>query len=155
MALFPASLPGAEQERRAVSKILFRVDETATGRVILIQSLVAPIHAPSSAKIKTVHCGTAMTTGIPVRFRVAVNAVMRCRRPDGKHRDAPLREDQVDGWLLGKLAGALTNVTVLNSTRSVYPQTTPGRTGPLRPGTGRHRRSHAARGDPTNKSLSA
>ena len=120
MALFPASLPGAEQERRAASKILFRVDETATGRVILIQSLVAPTHAPSSAKIKAVHCGTAMTTGIPVRFRVAVNAVMRCRRPDGKHRDAPLREDQVDGWLLGKLAGALTNVTVLNSTRSVY-----------------------------------
>src|ERR1035437_6615333 len=111
MALFPTSLPGAEQERRATSKILFRVDESATGRVLLIQSLVAPTHAPPATRIKAVHCGTAMTTGTPVRFRVAVNAVMRCRRPDGKHRDDPLPEDQLDGWLVGKLTGALTGVT--------------------------------------------
>jgi CRISPR system Cascade subunit CasE len=120
MALFPTSLPGAEQERRATSKILFRVDESATGRVLLVQSLVAPTHAPPATRIKAVHCGTAMTTGTPVRFRVAVNAVMRCRRPDGKHRDDPLPEDQIDGWLVGKLTGALTGVTVLNSIRSVY-----------------------------------
>lgn len=120
MALFPATLPGAEQERRAASRILFRVDDTATGRVVLVQSLIAPTHAPPTAKVKTVHCGTAMTTGTPVRFRVAVNAVMRSRRPDGKHRDAPLPENQVDEWLTTKLTGALTDVTILNSTRSVY-----------------------------------
>lgn len=120
MAMFPASLSGAEQERRATSGILFRVDETATGRVVLVQSLVAPTHAPPSSKIKAVHLGTALVPGTTVRFRVAVNAVMRCRRPDGKHRDAPLRESQVDGWLSGKLTGALTDVTVLNATRTVY-----------------------------------
>ena len=120
MALFPVILPGAEQERRAASSILFRVDDTATGRVVLVQSLIAPTHAPPTAKVKTVHCGTAMTTGTAVRFRVAVNAVMRSRRPDGKHRDAPLPENQVDGWLMNKLTGALTDVTVLSSTRSVY-----------------------------------
>jgi len=61
-----------------------------------------------------------MVSGTPVRFRVAVNAVMRCRRPDGKHRDAPLPEDQVDEWLGGKLTGALTDIAVLNSARTVY-----------------------------------
>jgi len=120
MAMFAASLPGAEQERRAASRILFRVDETATGRVVLVQSLRAPTHAPSPSNIKAVHLGTALLPGTAVRFRVAVNAVMRCRRPDGKHRDAPLPEDQVDAWLVGKLTGALTDVTVLNSTRTVY-----------------------------------
>lgn len=120
MALFPASLPGAEQERRAASSILFRVDDTATGRVVLVQSLVAPTQAPPRAKVKTVHIGTAMTPGTPVRFRVAVNAVTRSRRPDGKHGDAPLPENQIDDWLTNKLTGALTAVTILSSTRSVY-----------------------------------
>jgi len=120
MSLFPSDLPGAAQERRATAKVLFRVDETATGRVVLVQSLVAPTQAPSTAKVKAVHCGTAMTTGTPVRFRVAANAVMRCRRPDGKHRDAPLPEDKVAEWLTGKLAGALADVVILNATRSVY-----------------------------------
>lgn len=120
MALFPAVLPGVEQERRAEAKILFRVDDTATGRVVLVQSMVAPTNLPPTAKVKAVHCGTAMAPGTSVRFRVAVNAVMRRRRPDGKHRDDPLPEGQVDGWLAGKLAGALTDVTILASTRSVY-----------------------------------
>jgi CRISPR system Cascade subunit CasE len=120
MALFPAVLPGAEQERRAASKILFRLDETATGPVVLVQSLLAPTHLPPTAKVKAVHCGTAMTPGTPVKFRVAVNAVIRRRRPDGKHRDDPLPEDQVDEWLAGKLVGALTGVTILASARSIY-----------------------------------
>jgi len=120
MAMFPADLPGGEQERRATSKILFRVDETATGRVVLVQSLVAPTNPPASTKIKAVHCGTAMSPGTAVRFRVAVNTVMRRRRSDGKHRDAPLPPDQVDQWLVGKLTGALTEATILASARSVY-----------------------------------
>lgn len=120
MSLFPVTLPGAPQERRAASKILYRVDETATGRVVLVQSAARPTQAPPTAKVKAVHSGTAMTAGTLVRFRVAVNAVTRSRRPDGKHRDAPLPENQVEGWLGGKLAGALADVTVLNSTRSVY-----------------------------------
>ena len=120
MAMFPADLPGAAQKRRATSKVLFRVDETATGRVVLVQSLVAPTRAPDATKIKTVHCGTAMTAGTAVRFRVAVNTVMRCRRADGKHRDAPVPPDQVDQWLVGKLTGALTEVMILACTRSVY-----------------------------------
>jgi CRISPR system Cascade subunit CasE len=120
MAMFPADLPGQVHERRATSKVLFRVDETTTGRVLLVQSLVAPTHTPPATKTKAVHRGTAMTAGTAVRFRVAVNAVMRCRRPDGKHRDAPVAPDQVDQWLVGKLTGALSEVTILACTRSVY-----------------------------------
>lgn len=120
MAMFPTDLPGPPDQRRASAKILFRLDETATGRVVLVQSFIAPSRAPTTTKVKAVHVGTALRPATPVRFRLAVNAVTRSRRPDGKHRDAPLPEDQVDQWVQSKLAGALSEVTILSSTRTVY-----------------------------------
>lgn len=120
MALFPPDLPGAPQERRAGAGILFRVDDTPTGRVLLIQSSIAPSRRPALAVVKAVHVGTALPEGALVRFRVAVNAVVRSKRSDGRATDVPLAEGQLDGWLTGKLAGALRDVTVLQSFRQVY-----------------------------------
>jgi CRISPR system Cascade subunit CasE len=122
MAMFPTTLPGEPHERRANAKILFRVEETVTGRAVLIQSSVKPTHAPDGSKVKQVRCGTAMTPGTLVRFRIAVNTVTRNRtqRPKGKACDLPLPEDQVDAWLADKLAGGLDQVSILASTRTVY-----------------------------------
>lgn len=117
MALFDTTLPGADHERRATSKILFRVDDTPRGRIVLVQS-AAPADRPTPGTVsKDVTGRLTPPAGSMVRFRVAVNAVQRVPRSGA---DRPVPQADLADWLTGKLAPALDQVTVLTSVRTVH-----------------------------------
>lgn len=107
MSFFPAVLPGARDERRSTSNILFSTDEDR----VLIRSDIAPTRAPATAV-------TRLDNGVPdagsvIRFRVTVNAVRRIR--DGKTE--PVLD--MESWLVTKLAPALSDVTMLRHDRTL------------------------------------
>jgi CRISPR system Cascade subunit CasE len=110
MALFPKDLAGASAERRARSRILFRVDDARAGYLVLIQSATPP-QVPGIAERPL---PDLPGEGVRVRFRVAVNSVYR-------HGDKarPVPEDEVPTWLPSRLAPALNDVEVARVDRVV------------------------------------
>jgi CRISPR system Cascade subunit CasE len=123
MALFSRDLPGDEASRRAESGILFRVDNTPAGKVVLVQSTVPATKPTPETVVKDVSAVLRIPPGTPVRFRVAVNAVARNSVTTDGHRrviERPLDEALVGHWLAGKLAPALEQVSVLHQQRAVH-----------------------------------
>lgn len=130
MSLFDPDLPGEADRHRATAGVLFRVDDTGTGRVVLVQSTVPATKPTPETVVKDVSAVLRIPPGTPVRFRVAVNAVARNSVTTDGHRrviERPLDEALVGQWLAGKLAPALEQVSVLHQQRAVH-----------RPRSGRH-----------------
>jgi CRISPR system Cascade subunit CasE len=116
MRLFPADL-GAD-EARSRHGILFRADLVDGERVILVQSLTAPMLVPPSARTLLLTGRTwQVEPGTPVRFRVAVNPIRRHERAE---RVVPVGD--AGGWLGERLAGALDSIEIVNHARTEYRQ---------------------------------
>lgn len=115
MALFPQSLPGDADARRAQSQILFRVEKLSRGKVVLISSAIAPSVSTPGMQTREVP-EQRFEAGQQVRFRVAVNAVRR--KTEGKKRVATPAED-VSQWLSERFAGALSEVQPLTHVNEV------------------------------------
>lgn len=121
MGLFAsADLPGEATEKRLSRNILFRVDETASGKIILVRSDVAPTNLPREAKTKLVAVD-APTAGTPIRFRMTVNAIRRSRPADPsiKRGKGVTPVEHISDWVTGHLSVALDDVTVFNHDRTV------------------------------------
>ena len=121
MSLFDRALPGEEGVRRAEAGILFRVDDTPAGKVVLVQSAAAPSRPTSGAVVKDVSVLLRLRPGTLVRFRVAVNAVTRNSVTTDKRRvvERPVAETEVGAWLAGRLAPGLKQMSGINSRRVV------------------------------------
>ena len=121
MGLFhSAELGGQANERRLSCNILFRVDDTSQGKILLISSDIAPTNLPNGARTKTVPT-LAPPAGTPIRFRMTVNAIRRNRPADPsiKRGKGISPVDGMAEWVSAKLVGAVTEVTVFNHDRSV------------------------------------
>lgn len=140
MALFPRDLPGDPNARRANHGILYRIDNINGHPVVLVQSIVAPVLLPTSARTTTLPLDAwEFPLNTKVAFRVALNPVARTGRtkpgyqhPDGRAlvtdrpgpRERVLPFDEVPAWLESKTHAALADVEVLNHFRDT---TTSGR----------------------------
>ncbi|MBK5237784.1 MAG: type I-E CRISPR-associated protein Cas6/Cse3/CasE [Actinomycetales bacterium] len=115
-----ADLPGESTEKRLSRNILFRVDETGDGKVVLVRSDVAPTNLPPGAKTKEVETDSPQV-GTPVRFRMTVNAIHRSRpeNPSTKRGKGSTPVDDIDAWVTGRLHDALDDITVFTHDRSV------------------------------------
>jgi CRISPR system Cascade subunit CasE len=110
MGLFPTTLPGAVDERRATSNILFM----NTDGMVLVRSDIQPTRLPAAAKTREVSVEENPAAGTVVRFRLVANAVNRNSRTKGVK---PVTD--IDSWVATKLVGALTSVDIVNHTRTV------------------------------------
>jgi CRISPR system Cascade subunit CasE len=121
MALFRRDLPGDEAGRRAESGILFRVDNTPAGKVVLVQSSEVPARLTPGAVTKDASRVLQLRSGTAVRFRVAINAVTRESVTTDRRRvvERPVPEAGVEEWLAGRLATALEQVSSIDSRRTV------------------------------------
>ncbi len=116
MGMFSSTeLPGSKTEKRLSRNILFRVDDSTAGKIVLIRADVAPTNLPRGAKTKDVGDG-APPVGTPVRFRVTVNAI---RRPPTKRGYGALPVERIDEWATAKLSPGLEDVTVFDHTRAI------------------------------------
>jgi CRISPR system Cascade subunit CasE len=115
-----ANLPGEANEKRVTSNILFRVDETSTGKVLLIRSDIAPTNLPRGAQTKAVAL-QVLDVGEAIRFRLTANAIRRSRpaTPEIKRGVGISPVEDVAEWVTNKLAGAVEDVTIFNHDRSV------------------------------------
>ena len=121
MGLFAsADLPGEATEKRLSRNILFRVDETTSGKIILIRSDVAPTNLPREAKTKLVTAETPIA-GTPIRFRMTVNAIRRSKPGDLsiKRGKGITPVEHIWDWVTGHLGVALKDVTVFTHDRTV------------------------------------
>ncbi len=121
MGMFSSTeLPGSKTEKRLSRNILFRVDDSTAGKIVLIRADVAPTNLPRGAKTKDVGAG-APPVGTPVRFRITVNAIRRTS-PSGPtvkrgHGTSPV--ERIDEWVTAKLSPGLEDVTVFDHTRAI------------------------------------
>ncbi|WP_377271636.1 type I-E CRISPR-associated protein Cas6/Cse3/CasE [Peterkaempfera sp. SMS 1(5)a] len=110
---------GIGDSARQQAGILFRLDRTQTGEVLLVQSLLPPDlrHLPADyGQIDTRDLGPmlkAFTTGLQVRYRIAANASKRIRPSEQemasgrKHgRVIPLTGEEATTWWQRKSADA-------------------------------------------------
>jgi CRISPR system Cascade subunit CasE len=111
MSLFRENLPGAQQQRRATSHILYRLESDA-GR-ILVQTTVTPARTDHGIRLTDL-TGLVqyLTAGTTVRFRLDINAV-RCQA--GSHRRTPVSATDFPDWLAARLQPALTTATILDA----------------------------------------
>lgn len=135
MRLFPRVLAGKQDERRAVSLILHRIDVLAGEAIVLVQSAIAPQMLPVDARhIAVPEAAWSFKPGARIAFRVAVNPVRRRTvRPEGaapavtgQKRDRTGQRERVVGtvpvddmpsWLVTKLADAFTDLQFVNHFR--------------------------------------
>ncbi len=121
MGLFAsADLPGEATEKRLSRNILFRVDETTSGKIILVRSDVQPTNLPREAKTKLVSV-EAPSAGTPVRFRMTVNAIRRSRPADPsiKRGKGVTPVDDISVWIESHLSVAFADITVFTHDRTV------------------------------------
>ena len=104
MSLFPAVLPGAEDQRRSTSGILFAVH----GETTVIRSTVRP--SRDVPGLSTTVEATAPAAGRRVHFTVTLNAVHR-RRGGGVNPVA-----DVATWFAEKVDGALEDLDIARHT---------------------------------------
>ncbi|GAB3121258.1 type I-E CRISPR-associated protein Cas6/Cse3/CasE [Streptomyces calidiresistens] len=105
MSLVPDGLGDAPRSRAGV---LFRLETDGTGvPVLLVQSRIAPDttrlpHHYAETQTKGLHALlTALSPGLPVRYRLLGNAVRRCGRnsTEGRWKQAiPLHGEEADRW---------------------------------------------------------
>jgi CRISPR system Cascade subunit CasE len=131
MNFFPALDSGRPRETGGV---LFRIEpavgELQREEMILIRSKIKPVHNLEGMITKELNA-LSPETGTQVSFRLTVNAIQRktlANASGGQTRHGrPVRRDddtegtgiQMTEWLQGKLAGALTDVEILDHTRSL------------------------------------
>lgn len=121
MGLFASTdLPGEASEKRLSRNILFRVDETAAGKLVLVRSDVAPTNLPREAKTKSVAVETP-PLGTPIRFRMTVNAIHRSRSADPsiKRGKGITPVEQISEWVATRLGAAFEDITVFTHDRTV------------------------------------
>lgn len=121
MGLFASTdLPGDATEKRLSRNILFRVDETASGKIVLVRSDVAPTNLPHEAKTKPVAVDVP-PVGTPIRFRITVNAIRRSRPADPsiKRGTGITPVEQISDWVTGHLGIAFEDITVFTHDRTV------------------------------------
>lgn len=113
-------LPGKATEKRLSRNILFRVDDTSRGKLLLIRSDVAPTNLPREATTKEVLVQSPPNR-TPVRFRMTVNAIRRTRpsAPTAKRGTGVSSVDRIAEWVTERLAVGLEDITVFNHDRSV------------------------------------
>ena len=121
MAMFSsADLPGELNEKRLSRNILFRVDDTAQGKVLLVRSDIAPTNLPARARTKR-ESDSLLAVGTHVRFRMTVNAVRRNRpaNPTIKRGSGVSPVDRLAEWVAQRIDAAIGDITVLNHDRTV------------------------------------
>jgi CRISPR system Cascade subunit CasE len=121
MGLFASTdLPGEATEKRLSRNILFRVDETSAGKIVLVRSDVAPTNLPREAKTKPIAVEVP-PAGTPIRFRMTVNAIHRSRpaSPSIKRGTGTTPVDQISDWVTGRLGIAFDDITVFTHDRTV------------------------------------
>jgi CRISPR system Cascade subunit CasE len=113
-------LPGRPTERRLSQNILFRVDETGDGKVVLVRSDVAPTNLPAGARTKKVDI-EAPELETHIRFRMTVNAIHRSRpdNPSVKRGKGSTPVADMGTWVTSRLQDALGDVTVFTHDRAV------------------------------------
>jgi CRISPR system Cascade subunit CasE len=111
---------GADNEARASRNILFRVDETSNGKMLMIRSDVAPTNLPHAARTKETSA-VSVPAGTPVRFRLTANAIRRSRpaSPNEKRGRGISPVDRMEEWVSEKLAAGLGDITLIDHTRTV------------------------------------
>jgi CRISPR system Cascade subunit CasE len=107
---------------RASAGVLFRIEPIVQGVApfALIRSKFAPV--VRTASMRTGVDLPAPDAGTHVSFRIALNAVRRKARPPGTTASCGITsvpEEQLADYLAERLGPALTDVTVLNSMRTV------------------------------------
>ncbi|WP_101525907.1 type I-E CRISPR-associated protein Cas6/Cse3/CasE [Nocardioides houyundeii] len=127
MRLFPTTLPGAPVERRATAGILFRVDNIGGVPTVLVQSSVPPESVPIEGRTMTVTGrGWENRNGDLIALRVAVNPIIRGKSqalPGVPKKDVTrgvVPAEGISAWLSAKLAGAVTDLEVVNHYRDTY-----------------------------------
>lgn len=108
---------------RATAGVIFRVEPAAPGApaALLVRSKQKPLATIEGLAVREE--GDAPAAGTPVAFRLSVNAVRR--RKDGGVSPVPRDDAPVEGfdsmtdWVANKLAGALSDVELINHDRSV------------------------------------
>lgn len=111
MGLF-ASHPEVEGQRRERLGVLWREEPNGT---VLVRSAVVPTNLPSDAQTRA-ESVAALQPGARVLFRVTANAIRRHAAAAGGGHE-PVAD--VEEWLRGKLAGAMSEVVVFSHDRSV------------------------------------
>lgn len=115
MSLFREDLPGPQDQRRATSNILYRIDASA-GR-ILVQAATAP--ARTDHGIRTTDLSglfAQLADGISVRVRVDINAV-KCQARTQRRISVP--DPELPEWIAQRLQPALTAIAVHDSPTTV------------------------------------
>jgi CRISPR system Cascade subunit CasE len=105
MALFKVSLPGLPDQRRAESAILYRVDPSPRGSVVLVQSTIAPQSVEGLESIDATVLLDRIVPAERMSFRIKAN-VVRATSRSGKRVAVKGREEQV-AWLEDRLAAGL------------------------------------------------
>jgi CRISPR system Cascade subunit CasE len=125
MSLFPVSLPGPLDTRRATSTILYRLENPSSGPRVLVQSLTSPERDDHGiAKTTLAGLGALLVAGRRLQFRIDVNAV-RSKARSG--RRLAVQPEEIGRFLLddsnpdrpGLLHGAVTGLDVLDVTFDV------------------------------------
>lgn len=124
MSLFPSALPGAADQRRYASNILFRLDTPPTGTPrLLIQSTTPLTHTAGLSTRDLTPLMTALTTGRHIRFRIVLNPV-RAAGKDQRWKRTPIVNtfedpDAITQFGLDQLARAgLTSITLTDLPRT-------------------------------------
>ncbi len=115
-----ADLPGPPTEKRLSTNILFRVDETSLGKIILVRSDVPPTNLPREGKTKLTD-GQTPREETAIRFRLTANAVHRSRPADPSlnrgQGTTPVAD--ISEWVTSRLGDALDDITIFTHDRTV------------------------------------
>lgn len=106
---FFGNLPGPPGQRRATSRILYRIDDRR--RRIVLQAATPFTRVGHGAHVANNALPTQVENGCMVRFRLDVNAV-RCQHQTG--RRIPVPDKEISGWLAPRLSPALKTITIVN-----------------------------------------
>jgi CRISPR system Cascade subunit CasE len=121
MRLFPGDLPGAANERRAASQILFRIEESRGENVALISSVSPP--TSDVPGILTKRFNPTLEAGIDVRLKIDVNPVLRRTETDATGRKKistrAVAPEQFGAWFNARLGTAFTNVEIISYDRQI------------------------------------
>ena len=111
MALFPKDLPGDARTKRSESNILFRVDEAANGKHLLISTDI-PVEYPTPGTRKRDFTPPDLAAGSPVHFRTTVNVIKR-------NGSRAIPSDDIAGWLEARLGEALGEIQPILHSRTI------------------------------------
>ena len=111
MKLFPVVLPGGEGAKRSESNILFRFDDAANGKHLLISADI-PVEYPTPGTRKRDFTPPDLAAGSLVHFRTTVNVIKR-------HGGRAIPSDDIAGWLETRLGEALGEIQPILHSRTI------------------------------------